>query len=68
MLHTAFIAGHICVPVGGGEDAVVVSSLRFRKTSGRRLTEGCYRLSSVSLSFWFPWSLPSWSGPTTGRG
>ena len=37
MPYTGFIAGHICVLAGGGEDAVVVSSLALSENFRCRL-------------------------------
>src|SRR5262249_48768698 len=44
--YTGSIAGHICVLAGGGEDAVVVSSLALSENFRCRLSEN-YRLGSA---------------------
>jgi len=44
--YTGSIAGHICVLAGGGEDAVVVSSLALSENFRCRLSEN-YRIAIV---------------------
>src|SRR5947208_5251925 len=60
-LHTGFIAGHICVPAGGGKDSLVPSSPTLSESLRCRVTESSYRLRAVS-SFWLPCSSPPCSG------
>src|SRR5262249_39541811 len=62
-LHTGFIAGHICAPAGGGEDSLVTLSPALWESFRCWVSESCYRLRAVSLSFWLPCS----SLPCSGR-
>src|SRR6516165_2127924 len=62
-LHTGFIAGHICVPAGGGEDSLVTLSPALSERFRCWVGESCYRLRVVSLSFWLPCSSLPCSGP-----
>src|SRR6516225_3689135 len=64
-LYSVFIAGHICVPAGGGEDSLVTLSPALSESFRCWVSESCYRLQAVSLSFWLPCSSPPCSGPHT---
>src|SRR5262249_42706571 len=54
--YTGSIAGHICVLAGGGEDAVVVSSLGCRRTS----SAGSAKITDGSARARLPTGRPSW--------
>src|SRR6516165_5988939 len=61
-LYTGFIAGHICVPAGGGEDSLVTLSPALSESFRCWVSESSYRLRAVSPSFWLPCSSPRCSG------
>src|SRR6266700_6477717 len=61
-LHTGFIAGHICVPAGGGKDSLVPSSPTLSESFSCWVGESSYRLGAVSPSFWLHCSSPPCSG------
>jgi hypothetical protein len=47
-LYSGFIAGHICVPAGGGEDSLVTLSPALSESFRCWVSENCYRLRAVS--------------------
>src|SRR5215831_18934508 len=59
---TGFIAGHICVPGGGGEHSLVPSSPTLSESFRCWVSESSYRLLVVSQSFSLPCSSPACSG------
>src|SRR5262245_39136720 len=61
-LYSGFIAGHICVPAGGGKDLLVTLSPALSESFRCCVSESCYRLRAVSPSVWLPCSSPPCSG------